>query len=160
MDRKNLLIEIGIKLRQARQSLHFTMSQLADNVGNDRTGYSRYEKGKVSPKLVTLYKLGEMYDISLDWLIRNKGPMFYKEKEIKEPEKIIVEIPAPSQKPTVDSLPADTRELLDHMEKIPLLRHEVLAFFLKFKNKNKELVADAFAAWDRQDPSQENGKEI
>lgn len=30
------------------------------------------------------------------------------------------------------------------MEKIPLLRHAVLVFFLKFKDKNKEMVANAF----------------
>jgi len=47
--------------------------------------------------------------------------------------------------------PMDIKELLDHMEKIPLLRCEVLAFFLKFKEKNKEMVANAFTPTDKAD---------
>ncbi len=134
MDKRNVLREIGHKLRKFRETLKLTVSQMADGIGNERTGYIRYEQGKTPAKLMTLYKLAEKYDLSLDWLIRNKGPMYYKEKEIKEAKPIT----------TLDSLPNDIKELLDHMEKVPLLRYEVLAFFLKFKDKNKEMVANAF----------------
>jgi hypothetical protein len=57
--------------------------------------------------------------------------LYYKQKETKEPGA------PPAQTDEIN-------ELLDHMEKIPLLRHEVLVFFLKFKDKNKEMVANAF----------------
>jgi hypothetical protein len=36
--------------------------------------------------------------------------------------------------------PYEVRELLQHMERIPLLRHEVLSFFYKFKLDYKDLV--------------------
>jgi len=131
MDKKSLLREIGNKLRKFREPLRYRSSEMADSIGAERTGYSKYEQGKTPPKLIVLYKLAEKFDVSLDWLIRGKGPMYYKQKETKEP----------------GARPAQTdeiNELLDHMEKIPLLRHEILAFFLKFKDKNKEMVANAF----------------
>ncbi len=134
MDKRSVLREIGSKLRTFRETLKLKVSEMADGIGNERSGYIRYEQGKTPAKLMTLYKLAEKYDLSLDWLIRNKGPMYYKEKEIKEAKPM----------PTLDSLPNDIKELLDHMEKVPLLRYEVLAFFLKFKDKNKEMVANAF----------------
>ena len=142
MDRKNLLLEIGYKLRKVREPLTYTVSQMADSIGNERTSYNRYEKGKALPKLLALYKLGNKFDVSLDWLIRNEGPMYYKEKESNEQK--IIKSNSQHTQPNLDSMPADIKELLDHMEKIPLLRHEVLAFFLKFKDKNKEMVANAF----------------
>jgi len=124
MDKKSLLREIGNKLRKFREPLRYRSSEMADCIGAERTGYSKYEQGKTPPKLIVLYKLAEKFDVSLDWLIRGKGPMYYKQKETKEPG--------------ARSAPAQTdeiNELLDHMEKIPLLRHEILAFFLKFKDK-------------------------
>jgi transcriptional regulator with XRE-family HTH domain len=150
MDKKKLLKEIGYKLNKIRDSLHLNTTEMAACLESERTSYIRYEQGQTPPKITTLFSLGESYGISLDWLIRNKGPMYFKETEneveaIKEPEKEIDITNAPPAQPTVDSLPDDIRELLDHMEKIPLLRYEVLAFFLKFKDKNKEMVAKAFA---------------
>jgi hypothetical protein len=63
--------------------------------------------------------------------------MFYKEKQPekeKPPEKKeIKKTPGPE-----DTTP-EVKELLEHMAKDPLLRHEVMVYFYKYKeNKNKE----------------------
>ena len=131
MDRNSLLREIGYKLRKFREPLRYRSSEMADSIGAERTGYSKYEQGKASPQLIVLYRLAEKFDVSLDWLIRGKGPVYYKKKQAKEPGA-----------PPVQA--NEINELLDHMEKIPLLRHEILAFFLKFKDKNKEMITNAF----------------
>lgn len=131
MEKKNLLREIGNKLRTFRETLRYRSSEMADSIGAEKTGYSKYEKGTTPPKLIVLYRLAEKFDVSLDWLIRGKGPMYYKQKGTKQP----------GAHPTHAN---EINELLDHMEKIPLLRHEVLAFFLKFKDKNKDMVTQAF----------------
>jgi len=131
MDKKKLLREIGYKLRQFREPLRYRSSEMADSIGAERTGYSKYEQGKAAPQLIVLYRLAEKFDVSLDWLIRGKGPVYYKQKEAKES----------AAGPTKTS---EINELLDHMEKIPLLHHEILAYFLKFKDKNKEMVEKAF----------------
>ena len=43
----------------------------------------------------------------------------------------------------------DVKELLEHMEHIPLLRHEVLAFFYRFKEEYKEMVETTMKAVQR-----------
>ncbi len=40
-------------------------------------------------------------------------------------------------------VPEETRELLEHMKCIPLLRYQILASFHKFKDEYKEMVAAA-----------------
>lgn len=144
MDRKNLLIEIGYKIRKVREALKLKNSELADDIGFNRSSINRYESGKTPPGIKTLYRLGEKFNISLDWLICNKGEMFYKEMVVNEPQKETIDVPLPPPQPTLDSLPGDIRELLEHMERIPLLRYKILTHFLEFKGQNKELVANAF----------------
>ena len=151
MEKKSLLIEIGYKLRKVREAFKLKYSELAVNIGSGKASYTRYEQGKTPPKLITLYELSEKYNVSLDWLIRNKGEMFYKEKEEIEPVKEIIEVPVPPSEPTLNSLPVDIRELLDYMERIPLLRYEILTYFLKFKDKNKDLVANAFNTREKEE---------
>lgn len=124
MDRKSLLREIGERLRKLREPFNFSQNQMADYLGAYRSSYSRYESGRFSPQLISLYRLAMANDVSLDWLIANRGPMLYSEKE----------------KPGVGPLGEDVDELLEHMKHIPLLRHEVLVLFYKFKEDHKEMV--------------------
>jgi hypothetical protein len=60
--------------------------------------------------------------------------MYYKQKEIEEKEKELKVEP----EPTLDSLPDDVRELIEYIERFPVLRYEILLFFHKFKKENKE----------------------
>jgi transcriptional regulator with XRE-family HTH domain len=124
MDRKSLLREIGERLRKARELFKFSQNEMADYLGAYRSSYSRYEAGRFSPQMISLYRLAMANDFSLDWLIANRGPMFYSEKE----------------KTGVGPLGEDVDELMEHMKHIPLLRHEVLVLFYKFKEDHKEMV--------------------
>jgi hypothetical protein len=84
-----------------------------------------------------------------------KGPMYYKEKEEIPEEKPVekeeeiqkeieeVRVPAVEKESTGETWPEEIRELLDHMECIPLLRYELLAYFYKFKEEHKEMVVEA-----------------
>jgi hypothetical protein len=51
----------------------------------------------------------------------------------------------PLQPQTPPLLP-DIQELLDHMDKLPLLRHEILAQFYRFKEENQAIVEKAMKA--------------
>ena len=136
MDKKNLLKEMSYKLRKIRLSLRYSPGEMADSLGVFKSSYSRYEKGETPIKALTLFKLGEDRDISLDWMVRGKGPMYYKQKEIEEKEKEVKVEP----QPTLDSLQDDIRELIEYIEKVPVLRYEILLFLQKFKKENKEMV--------------------
>jgi transcriptional regulator with XRE-family HTH domain len=110
-------------------------------LGVARPSYDRYERGDVFPGPKALTVLSNTFKVSLDWLIANKGSMRYSEKvepteNLQQPE----EIAQPQEKTGPDVVSADVKELLAHMERIPLLRYEVLTMFHKFKLKNKDLV--------------------
>lgn len=95
----------------------------------ERVSYTKYESGKALPGHYRLNILARHFDVSLDWLIANKGPMFYKGKENAEEE--------------TGEFSAEMKDLFDHMSRIPLLRHEVLSCFHKFKLEYKDLVASS-----------------
>ncbi len=127
MDKKTLMRHISQKLRTIREPLRYSQREMADRLGIYRASYSRHESGETMPMVTTLYKLGDIFNISLDWLIQDKGPMYYKEKT--EPNGEISK-----------ELRKDVNELLEHMDKISLLRYEVLVLFYKFKEEHKDMV--------------------
>ena len=99
------------------------------------------------PGVATLIKLNKDYNISLEWLLLNKGPMYYleeppeSEKEETPLEEIKEEPPEPH--PAIrllESLGGESEELLEHMERIPLLRHKVMVLFHTFKEDRKEMI--------------------
>ncbi len=137
MDRKTLLRNIGEKLRKIREPLRFSHLEMADGLNAGRSSYTRYESGETAPRVTVLYKLGKDYGISLDWLFLDNGPMYLKEKE---------EITGPASPPSPKTLQAmreDVEELIEHMERIPLLHYEVLALFHRFKEDRKKMVQAA-----------------
>ena len=129
MDKKTRLRQaVALRLKKVRHSLDYTQVQMAKFFGIARTTYTRHELGDSFPSYTILKKIGNKFDISLDWLIRGYGPMHYKvkrEANATDDGKGIAE---------------EYRELLEYMEKVPLCRYEVLAFFQRFKLENKELL--------------------
>jgi hypothetical protein len=88
------------------------------------------------------------HDISMDWLLFGKGPMYCrekgKEKELaelgKELELMRVKMSEQEEKAAGIKLKPELNELLEQMERIPLLYHEMLAYFQRFKLENRELL--------------------
>jgi hypothetical protein len=126
---------------------------MADFFGTIRANYTRYENAKIFPNFFALYYFANNTGISLDWLVCNKGSMFYKEKieekketvdkEVKEEKKLTAEKEKPQAEPAGKILDDEIKDLVDHMERIPLLRHEVLVTFYTFKEEHKEMVESA-----------------
>jgi transcriptional regulator with XRE-family HTH domain len=140
MDKKSLMKEIGNKLRTIREPLEYNHREMGAHLGIDKTSYYRYENGETPPKLMTLYKLGSKFDISLDWLIRGIEPVHCREREAKKE----AEPPPPPPPPEpLEILPDDVKEMVEHMERIPVLRYKVLLYFLHLKEKYKETVEAA-----------------
>ncbi len=87
----------------------------------------------------------------LDWLVCGKGPRYYKEKleeekddkEVIEEKKVIEEKEETQPVPVVKIPEGEIKELLEYMERIPFLRHEILVSFYKFKEEHKEIVKAA-----------------
>ncbi|UCH95097.1 MAG: helix-turn-helix transcriptional regulator [Candidatus Aminicenantes bacterium] len=133
MNRRKILQGIGSKLKKLRKQLNYSRPKMAACFGVSMTGYGKNERGDTLPKLGTLIRLAEDFDISLDWLIMNKGTMYYKEKE---PEKLIEKETKEKTASLEDVMPG-VRELLDSMAQDPLLLHEVMVYFYKYKEKKE-----------------------
>ena len=155
MNRKDLLKDIGYKLKKIREALNYSSPDMASRFGVVRSSYLRNESGQTCPDIQTMRILGTAFDVSLDWLICDKGPMYYREKEPsraqpgKPVEKTVESqvpqtgVEAKSSLEIPDTVPEDIRELLEHMKRIPLLRYQILASFHKFKAEYKDMVSAA-----------------
>ena len=99
---------------------------MARVLGLKSSGYSKNESGDTLPGLTTLNLLQKNFDISIDWLLFNKGAMYFKDKPSLE-------------KQTFDfvSQSQELGELMKSMEHDPQLRHEILAYFYRYKNQEK-----------------------
>jgi len=125
-DSAGITHHIGARLRQIRKMLNHTRPDMAVELGINRSSYYKNETGETFPGTNTLYWLQKKYDISMDWLIFNRGPMYYKQKAPVE------------KKPGLEEQSPEVRQLLAAMEQDPRLKHEILAYFFKYQGKPKQ----------------------
>jgi transcriptional regulator with XRE-family HTH domain len=70
-----MLVDIGIKMKNARQSAQLTQEQVANELGVSRQTISNWENSKTYPDIVSVVKLSDLYNISLDLLLKEEKPM-------------------------------------------------------------------------------------
>jgi len=122
----NIVAGTGRRLRQLRNHFNYSLDEMARKLGLSKSGYFKNEGGFTFPGLKTLDRLQRSYDISMDWLIFNRGPMYYKQKAPVE------------KKPGLEEQSPEVRQLLAAMEQDPRLKHEILAYFFKYQGKPKQ----------------------
>ena len=61
----------GARLRDMRKASHMTQQTVADHLCIDRTTYSKYESGRVSPDHQGLLTLASLFDVTVDQLLGN-----------------------------------------------------------------------------------------
>jgi transcriptional regulator with XRE-family HTH domain len=144
-----------------RRQLGYSRPEMAERFGITSNALGKNEHGESFPNTQTLHRLASDFDISMDWLFFNKAPMYHKEKKPmeeleqemgelqKELEVARQQIAVNAKEKPLESeemgtaavlqLAPDIRELVEQMGKIPLLHHEILAYFHRFKMENKDL---------------------
>jgi transcriptional regulator with XRE-family HTH domain len=115
--------EFGVKLREVRLSLGLTITKMAARLGLDRTSYVRNEAGRTMPGLFTFIGVGRMFNISLDWLLLNRGGKAYEGDAPKRP---------------IENVSLEIQEMVEEMNRTPSLRHELLAHYFKYKEAQKQ----------------------
>ncbi len=184
LDEKSLPRKGSMKLKQLREIFNITSKEMARRLGVTRTTYWKNEGGGAFPAFRSLKVLMDDFDISMDWFIFDKGPMYFKEKvkaeeivtlrknlelekqkntEFESQKQEIVEVKEELERLKAEleqktkaekeakealaemekKLKPEVLDLVDHMEKIPVLHHKVLLDFHNFKLEKKEIVADA-----------------
>ena len=63
---------LGEKLTKLRKENNYTQEQLADIIGVSRQAISKWESDVSYPETDKLIKLGELYDCSMDYLLKDK----------------------------------------------------------------------------------------
>ncbi len=65
---------LGIEIRNLRKKRKMTQQEVADSLGVKQRSYAYYETGERKPKIKTLIRIAEFYNVSLDDLTgRNKS---------------------------------------------------------------------------------------
>ncbi len=147
MNRTSLLKDFSTKIFKYRESFGYSRKKMAAFFGTAPVNYKRYEDAIIFPNFWALFCFAIETGISLDWLVCNRGSMYYKEKMEKEekeetpPKKVKEAKPEPGR----EIMDEEIKDLVEHMERIPLLRHEILVSFYTFKEKHKKMVEEAGA---------------
>lgn len=128
--REELKKEIGYRMKQIRKTLGYTQEKMVTFFDIGRANYSRIEQGEVCPGTNILHTLRLKFNVSLDWLITDTGKMFTREREKKD-----------SIEPVdFGEYSKEVTELLRYIEKVPMVKHAMLSYFLEYKIKNQGII--------------------
>jgi transcriptional regulator with XRE-family HTH domain len=154
-DKKDLK-GIASRVTAIRREQKLTRPQMAEALKISYTAYTKYERALNLPSFKSQVILSEKFDISLDWLLLNKGLMHLsdiekasrenqmlkqeqeklaelkKQEEIKKQKKELNKEPVLSPDAVMVTAP-DIKELLRYMEDNPLFKHQLLTYFYRFK---------------------------
>lgn len=108
---------------------------MATRLGITPGAYRKYETGKNFPFRNTLKRLADDFNISMDWLFFNKGPMYYKEKGQKEKELEEERMNLEKMTKEIAAGPGVT-ELLEYMKQTPVFYHKLMLFFRDYQTEN------------------------
>jgi transcriptional regulator with XRE-family HTH domain len=162
---KKITKEIGLRLQEVRQQTGLSAREMAVRLKVTTGGYTKNEGGLSIPNIDSLRHLTLDFDISMDWLLFNKGPRFFKKKtereneleqtvaeltrveaalrnEIADRDREIVELKGKLPKTpygesgAIEIIP-EVRELLDQMEKDPVFYHRLMLNFQEFKQQKQ-----------------------
>jgi transcriptional regulator with XRE-family HTH domain len=127
-NRRDAFQNIGGRLKKIRKHLDLSKLEMAGRMGLSYEGYFKNESGVTLPGGATLNALQKNYNISMDWLLFEKGPMLFNDK------------PSPEQSTRIPGKWSDELdELMSSMENDPQLMHEILVYFYKYKNRKPEI---------------------
>ena len=149
MIKEKKLRAIGARLQKLRKAAGNSKEAMAAHLGITGSGYHKNEQGIHFPNMDVLENLSEKDDVSMDWLLLGKGSEHFKEglgrlRELEnELETAKGELEAARSKPSPVETKPEVKELLDIMERVPLLYHEILAHFQRFKVDNGDLLEAA-----------------
>jgi transcriptional regulator with XRE-family HTH domain len=146
---KKILPEVAARLKTIRQQIGCDKKAMAARLGITTSGYYKNEHGETLPSVNSLKRLSDDFNISMDWLFFNKGPMHYEEKTKKEMElnqerqDLLAECQKRDEELSklqektgfIESRP-EMQELLEYIEEVPIFYHKLMVFFQEYKMKS------------------------
>ena len=75
MSKKHISEEVGARLAEARTRIGDNQTDFAQKLGlKNYQSWQGYEKGLKSPKIDMIYRIAELTNTSVDWLVSGNGP--------------------------------------------------------------------------------------
>ena len=68
-------MDIGGKIKKSRTDAKITQEQAAQALGISRQTISNWENERSYPDIVSVFKMSDLYSVSLDYLLKGEGPM-------------------------------------------------------------------------------------
>jgi len=121
VNRTDLIKEIGKRLKTVQLNHKLSNESMYTNLGSSRNSLYKIESGQTMPNLDILYALHKKFNISMDWLLFNFGPMYLAEKS-KIQESAVVK----------ESAPGELQKLFDLMDNDSLFMHEIMSHFYRY----------------------------
>lgn len=125
---KEQIVTIGKKFVELRRTFGFNQSEMSERLGISRAHFSKMERGHLLPNPKILHLLRTEYNVSLDWLLLDKGPMMLNE-DIYEPGQF-----------DFGEDNAVVEKMLKLMSQVPMVRYAVLSNFLEYCKENQEVI--------------------
>lgn len=145
----------GLRLKKVREFFRLTPREMAVQLKSSTSAYYKNESGVTIPRPNILLQLYKNFGISMDWFLFGTGPMMLNDeghqtreralkkelldlkKEVEEQKKKNRQLAKKIDKKQdcIETRP-EVRELLDFMGKEPLLYHEILVHFQRFKKEH------------------------
>jgi transcriptional regulator with XRE-family HTH domain len=151
-NKQDIFRDTGVRLRKIREQLGYTRPEMAERLGMSAGGYRKNESGECFPNAKSLFRLSSEYDVSMDWLFFNKGPMYRKEikrledqgrAEAEGLEQQLADCNAQLQgleqeTAVLRQAAPEVKEMVLYMEQNPILYHELMLYFHRFVRENPQ----------------------
>ncbi|MDQ1351359.1 MAG: Helix-turn-helix protein [Acidobacteriota bacterium] len=128
------IVNIGKRLKQVRESFKYTQRRMADII---RVQDGTYKKNERGIHLVNVYSLDQLHTelgVSVEWLLFENGPVFWKDIQAKKEE----------ENPRKEDLfKEEVAEMIEMLRRVPMIRHSVMLHYQDCKVRFKDLVAEA-----------------
>lgn len=131
---------IAPRLQLLRKKLGYTQEDMAGRIGVSPGGYKKYEIGQRLLSMSVQFRLVKEFDISLDWLLLGRGPMYIDDKQPNQElqqqvEQLNTQLNDMQQQAKQDreSYPKEMWQLMEAMNRDDILYHEVLAHFKRYQ---------------------------
>ena len=119
---EDLKREIGQRVKKVRKEKRLTQSEIVSHFRCGRSNYSKIESGEIMPGGSLMVTLHSKFNVSLDWLITGKGPMYIKDhKQLN-----------------FGDYSEDMQALIVDMVKDKAVMHAVLSYYYTYKADKKK----------------------
>lgn len=124
--------EFGKKLRELRKRRGLSAEQLGDKIGVARTTVFGYEQGQRIPDMITIKKIAELFNVTVDYLVGT---------QLKPPSHNVREVLSRSDL-TWDGIPLTEEELKQTRDFLSWIIREKIPEWKEKQSASNEAVSD------------------